>query len=119
MIGVILAYEEGTAECSMKDVPDHDPETCGNEPGAVENPYVIVAARTGSGVNPIAGWGLIYARPDQFVYGSAGLVLADASCCDHCGSIITTSGVRNSFGNYNAWTGKWTRVKIEREKNNR
>ena len=115
MIGIIVAYEEATDECNMKDIADHDPETCGNEPGQPVEPYVIMAARSGGGSNPTAGWALVYTRtsnisytdPSNYNYQGAGsaLVLADVSCCDHCGSLGSS------------WHAKYARVKIERDNN--
>ena len=108
MIGIIVAYEEGTNRCN-RDGEDHDPELCDNDGGA-EEPYVLIAARTGGGSVPKSGWALYYGRTGPY------------SCYSCLGNITYNFGVNDWIvdecdqmgGN---WLGKYARVKIERNKN--
>ena len=66
MIGLIIAYEEGSNYCSISGA--HDPETCTDIANETVRPYAIIAARTGGGSVPRAGWGLVYGRTDKIRY---------------------------------------------------
>jgi hypothetical protein len=101
MIGLIIAYEEGSNYCSISGA--HDPETCTNIANETVRPYAIIAARTGGGSVPNAGWGLVYGRTDRFKYSHKNWYDNEVIIDDY------SDAVGNLLGRY-------VRIRIERSK---
>jgi len=97
MIGVIIAYEQGSDLCNNTSA-DHDPATCSNE--GSEYHYIIAANRTGGGVPPYEGWGLVYGKT-----GDTSPIIIDDYDID---------GIGNSSP---SWHGRFTRIKFVKADN--
>tara|TARA_B100000959_G_scaffold39181_1_gene38256 strand:+ start:45 stop:2219 length:2175 start_codon:yes stop_codon:yes gene_type:complete len=105
MIGVIVAYEQGTDLCNNSS-DDHDPATCSNQ-GGTQHHWIIAANRTGGGVQPTKGWGLVYGKT-----GDTNPAIANATM-----SIIDDYDIDNKGNSRIHWHGKFTRVKIDKNNN--
>jgi hypothetical protein len=124
MIGIIVAYEEGSNKCDGGNHDSHVATACAT---TGSTPYVLYAGRSTQGSEPKMGWGLVYNKGNTVTYSN------------HSEEATNEDGGNGSGDRWNirettppnqripyawpktpnmGWSSYYVRVKVERTLNN-
>ena len=117
MIGIIVAYEEGSNKCNGGNHNSHVATECAT---TGSTPYVLYAGRSTQGSEPKMGWGLVYNKGNTVAYYNHSEEATNEDGGNGSGdkwNIRETTPPNSRTASQN-WSSYYVRVKVERNLNN-
>ena len=117
MIGIIVAYEEGSNKCNGGNHGSHVATECAT---TGSTPYVLYAGRSAMGSEPREGWGLVYNKGNTVAYSGHSTEATNKDGGNGSGDKwnIRERTPPNSRTASQNWSSYYVRVKVERNLNN-